>query len=305
MNRLLHTQGQGHFEETEYPEPQLDAKTILVKNIMTGICTSDVAMMMGEFGPLPLHMQGHEGLAQVLSIGSDVRTQVVPGDYVATRGEPAYADRYSVRDGEFVVVPQADPKYIIEPVACAINIVELDLVELLDRSSRKQGAKLLIIGSGFLAYVAYKTLILHDVGYAIDVVGSSNKSVWDKESVNLMTLPGKHYDVIIVLKEQHNYLEQPDIIVNNGLVIDAVGRSISKRESDNLLWCAVKTSRPSPRTPGFIFSMQQAVKWIQNGDICVDSFWTRAYNRNMEWRQAFQDSANRSQNYSRGYIVWQ
>lgn len=305
MNRLLHTQGQGYFEESQYPEPQFDADTILVKNIMTGICTSDVAMMMGEFGPLPLHMQGHEGLAQVISVGSNVNQTVKVGDYVATRGEPAYADRYAVKQGQFVVVPEAHPKYIIEPVACGINIVESEFMEVKGRSITLKNPKLLIIGSGFLAYVVYKTLRLNNTAYQIDVVGSSNQEAWQQENVTLRDQPDSHYEVVIVLKEGIDFLARPEIINENGLLIDAVGRSISKRESENLLWRAVTTSRPSPRKPRFDLCMEQAVEWIQNGDLHVDRFWTRAYNRDTEWRQAFQDSANRPLNYSRGYIVWQ
>ena len=48
-------------------------------------------MMNGKFGPLPLEMQGHEGLGEVLECGKDVK-DVQEGDLVATRGGPAYAD---------------------------------------------------------------------------------------------------------------------------------------------------------------------------------------------------------------------
>ena len=66
------------------------------------------------------------------------------GDFVATRGEPAYADYYNCKDGEFVVVPELDPKYILEPVACGINCVVDDFQD-------RANTKTLILGSGFLA----------------------------------------------------------------------------------------------------------------------------------------------------------
>jgi hypothetical protein len=50
--------------------------------------------------------------------------------------------------------------------------------------------------------------------------------------------------------------------------------------------------------------MKDAAQWIEYGDIKVDMFWTRAYNRDTEWQQAFTDGANRPENYSRGYIKW-
>ena len=302
--KILATQGQGYFYETEYNCPERFDQGIIVKNIMTGVCTSDIAMMRGNFGPLPLDMQGHEGLGKVISVGSDVRTEVTVGDYVATRGEPAYADYYPVREGEFVVVPEANPRYIIEPVACGINIVEGDIAEIEGRSYANDHAKLLIIGSGFLSYVAYKTLKLHQTEYHIDVVGRSNRDIWLQDNVELKSCPGSGYEIVIVLNDHHSFLELPELINDNGLVIDAVGRSISKKESENLLWRAVTTSRPSPRRPFFLDCMEQGVAWIKSGKLDIDKFWSRSYNRTTEWQHAFQDGMNRPPGYSRGYIVW-
>jgi len=301
--RVLATTGQGTFVETDYECPDDFDDGIIVKNIMTGVCTSDIAMMQGNFGPLPLHMQGHEGLGQVVKVGKNVYTEVSVGDFVATRGEPAYADYYPVRDGEFVVVPEANPKYIVEPVACGINVVLGDIAELQGRSFAEDNPRLLILGTGFLAYVAYKTLQLHEVNYTIDVVGQSNADLWAQEGVTLLDAAGQGYDVVIVLKDT-DALETPGIVKANAVVIDAVERAISRKESGNLLWQACTTVRPSPRKELFIECMQLAVEWIRDGKLVVDNFWTQAYNRETEWQQAFADGANRPKDYSRGYIVW-
>lgn len=300
--RVLATTGTGKFEETLF-EFTGDDDSIVVQNVMTGVCTSDIAMMTGDFGPLPLHMQGHEGLGKVISIGKNVYTTVAVGDYVATRGEPAYADYYPVRDGEFVVVPAAHPKYILEPVACGINVILGDLIELEGRFTASDNPKLLILGSGFLAYVAYKTIKLHQVDVDIDVVGSSNRDIWKDEGVELKSKPSTGYEVVVVLKDS-DALEEPSIINTNGLVIDAVGRAVSKKESENLLWKAVTTVRPSPRKALFLECMQLAEKWITDGELNVEKFWTKSYNRDTEWQQAFADGLNRPAGYSRGYIVW-
>ena len=61
---------------------------------------------------------------------------------------------------------------------------------------------------------------------------------------------------------------------------------------------------PSPRTDKFQQCMKDAAYWIENGDIVVDSFWTKSYNRDIEWQQAFTDGVVRPAGYSRGYIVW-
>jgi D-arabinose 1-dehydrogenase-like Zn-dependent alcohol dehydrogenase len=149
--RCLQTTGQGYFEEVDYDKPEPTSTEIEVQAVMTGVCRSDIDMMQGHFQSLPIHMQGHEGLGRVIGIGANI-TDVKFGDYVATRGEPAYADIYNVRKDEYVYVPEAHPRYIVEPVACGINAVDV--------ADCSRQDKILIIGSGFLAWVAYNTLLL-------------------------------------------------------------------------------------------------------------------------------------------------
>ena len=165
MNRILQTVSNGEFTETEYAIPSLTSDEIRVRSVMTGVCRSDIDMMNGDFGPLPLHMQGHEGLGCVIGIGANI-TDVNVGDYVATRGEPAYADYYNVRHREYVPVPEAHPRYILEPVACGINVIHQPLREIAERAG--PGQRLLILGSGFLAWIAYNTIKLNHLDFEID-----------------------------------------------------------------------------------------------------------------------------------------
>jgi D-arabinose 1-dehydrogenase-like Zn-dependent alcohol dehydrogenase len=97
--KLLQTLGTGDFSEVMWTKPEITEDEIEVKAIMTGVCRSDIDMMQGNFGPLPIHMQGHEGIGKVIGIGANIR-DVSFGDFVATRGEPAYADIYNVRAKE-------------------------------------------------------------------------------------------------------------------------------------------------------------------------------------------------------------
>jgi D-arabinose 1-dehydrogenase-like Zn-dependent alcohol dehydrogenase len=297
MTRCLQTAGQGHFEEVVYEKPEPSAFEIEVRAIMTGVCRSDIDMMQGNFGPLPLSMQGHEGLGEITKVGANI-LGVEVGDIVATRGEPAYADYYNVRYDEFVRVPEADPKYILEPVACGINLINQSK-ELIEK---KQGvdSKMLILGSGFLAWVAYHTMRLNGFIYQIDVLGSNNLELWGDR---LLLGTSESYDVVVDVSGK--YLLGSDInLNNNALVIDAVGKTIDKQEAETLLWKACTTVRPSPRNPQFINCMHFAKHWIENGYLEVDSFWTRCYNRNTEWQQAFADGVDRPNGYSRGYIKW-
>ena len=294
--RLLATDGTGKFIETLWEKPKHNDNEISVKALMTGVCRSDIDMMQGTFGPLPLHMQGHEGLAKVCEVGADIKNVKV-GDIVATRGEPAYADYYNVKDGEFVVVPSAEPKYILEPVACGINLIN----QAKDQIEKRQGvnSRMLILGSGFLAWVAYHTIRLTGYFYQIDVVGGSNKDLWGD------LLKDDHsgtYDVIIDLSSKDDIFTMP-IVNNEALIIFGAQKKVTT-DFGTLLWKACTMIFPSPRNPEFINCMHFAKHWIENGYLEVDSFWTRSYNRDMEWQQAFADGVDRPNGYSRGYIKW-
>lgn len=296
MNRCLQTTGKGYFEEVEFEVPPLTENEICVRAVMTGVCRSDIDMMQGEFGPLPLSMQGHEGIGKVIGIGANI-TGVNFGDYVATRGEPAYADIYNVRKNEFVVVPEAHPRYILEPVACGINLINQAKGEI----EKRQGmhSRMLILGSGFLAWIAFHTMRLNGYIYEIDVVGSSNKELWGDK---IQSSTEANYDVVIDLSSKPTVFED-DILRENSLVIFGAQKIVTT-DFSNLLWKACTMVFPSPRNPEFIDCMHFAKHWIENGYLEVDSFWTKSYNRTTEWQQAFADGVDRPNGYSRGYIKW-
>ena len=296
MNRLLATDGQGYFFETEYNITAPSENEIQVQSILTGVCRSDVDMMLGNFGPLPLGMQGHEGLGKVIAVGNNI-TDVQIGDFVATRGEPAYADIYNAKHREYVKVPAADPKYILEPVACGINVIIQPLEQLIARSGKSK--RLLIIGSGFLAWIAYNTLKIKDLEFDIDVVGHSNTELWGDILKSEYT---GEYDVVIDLSS-HNYIFKDSLLNNEALVIFGVQKEITT-DFSNLLWKACTMIFPSPRTEKFYDCMKYAAEWIQKDKLNVDNFWTKGYNRTTHWESAFRDSVNRKPGFSRAYIDW-
>lgn len=293
--KILSTTGQGYFEEQEYTVPEMQPNEIFVRSVMTGVCRSDIEMMVGNFGPLPLYMQGHEGLGQVVEVGKLIKN-VKEGDYVATRGEPAYADYYNVLENNFVVVPEAHPRYILEPVACGINVVDQDFQRIFQKD--KPGSRCLILGSGFLAYVAYMRL-MNSIRMPIDVVGRANKDLWGDK---LQDEPTGKYDVIIDLSSKTDVFDK-NILQDNAMILFGVEKEITTNFS-NLLWKACTMIFPSPRTPYFHTAMARALNMIERGILDVDRFWSKCYNRSTEWQDAFRDGLERPTNYSRGYIVW-
>jgi hypothetical protein len=297
MTRLLYTDGKGQFLETSWGKEPITDDEIEVVTVMTGVCRSDVDMMNGKFPVLPMHMMGHEGIGRVIKVGANI-TDVRRGDYVATRGEPAYADFYTVKKDEYVKIPEPHPRYILEPVACGINVIEQAINEIKDRQGNDK--KLIILGSGFLAYVAYQRLKLLNLNFEVDVLGANNMELWGDK---LLLGTTDSYDVVIDLSGK--YALGTDInLNNNALIIDAVGKAVSQEEAQQQLWKACTSIKPSPRNPNFYQCMKDALWMIEIEHLNVDSFWTKSYARDTEWQQAFIDANNRPEGYSRGFIVW-
>lgn len=295
--RILHTSGTGDFKESVWEKPEPSENEIEVKAVLTGICRSDIEMMLGNFKLLPLHMQGHEGLGQVTKIGANI-TDVAVGDYVATRGEPAYADFYNSKKDEYVRVPYADPKYILEPVACGINIITQPYSQIIKRSGKNN--RCLILGSGFLSWVVFNTIKILNIEFEhIDVVGKHNKELWEDKLLN--TYNGK-YDVVIDLSNRTDVLNTVQLN-NEALLILGVQKTITT-DFENQLWKACTVVFPSPRFEDFQAAMIYAEKFITSNKLIVDNFWSKSYNRSTVWNQAFEDALNRPANYNRGYLKW-
>lgn len=318
MVKMLYTLGNGVFEQARYSPGALDEHDIHVRAVMTGVCRSDIAMMNGDFGPLPIYMQGHEGLAQVMAVGSGV-SEVKPGEYVATRGEPAYADEYHVKPNQWVIVPEADPKWILEPVACGVNCVlqarhAIDTMYAQIRNNTPlsspvepwvvRSPRAVIIGSGFLAKIVLQTFRILYPDISVDVIGSSNEEWFGDNGAPLLADFDGKYDIVVDLKEDDRVFNT-DCINEGALIIMATEKPDGIDTTlGHLLWKAVTMIFPSPRAPTFYQAMLYARDWQIDGKLVLDNFWDRSYNRTTEWQQAFDDANNRVGNYGRGYIQW-
>lgn len=297
MNRLLRTYGHGHFIEESYDMPNVCDDEITVKTLLTGICRSDIDMMNGNFPILPASMQGHEGLGLVIDVGVNLKSAVKVGDIVATRGEPAFADYYNVRINEFVVVPDVNPKYIIEPVACGLNILDQAKHEVMKRVDSNK--RIIIFGSGFLAWVVYNYIKFHNFPNEITIVGNSNINLWG----DLLSKEfGGKFDIVIDLSGRTDILNL-DIYNKESLLILGNQKMLTS-DFSKLLWQACTIIFPSPRHSNFYKCMQDAVSLIEKDYLNVDNFWTKGYNRNTEWQQAFTDSVNRTNGFNRAYLKW-
>ena len=301
MNRLLVTDGNGTFSESEYQCPEVSPMDIRVRSVLCGVCRSDIDMMQGDFATLPHYMSGHEGLGQVTRLGADVKNLAI-GDYVATRGEPAYADYYNVRHQEYIKVPEALPRYILEPVACGINLVNQSI-----KSWPVDYNTIMIVGSGFLAMAAFLTIKQHlSKQPDITVVGSHNADLWASHGVTLQPYLDDHkkFDVVIDLSSSDEVFTTRCFYPGGVLVLGAKKKPSSNITFEMQLWDSITIILPSPRFNQFHYSMKAALTLVSTYPKEFDHFWSIGYDRDTEWKQAFIDGANRPERYSRGYLKW-
>jgi 2-desacetyl-2-hydroxyethyl bacteriochlorophyllide A dehydrogenase len=151
--RLAVLQAPRRLEVVEADVPEINPEDVLVRVVNCGVCASELDMWEGgsdiEFPWFP----GHEVSGVVEGVGEDV-TAFAPGEPVAvwttTRG---FADFVAVR-ADYCVPADGMPLdlALAEPVACAVNAVELARVSL--------GDDLVIIGAGFMGNLVQKLLTL-------------------------------------------------------------------------------------------------------------------------------------------------
>lgn len=305
--KLLHTTGNRDIIESIWDKPEPSKDEIEVRAVMTGVCSSDVAMYDGKFTTLPKEIQGHEGLGMVTKVGSLVEANmgIKEGDMVATRGEPGFADYYNAKMGTFVKVPnKADPKYILEPVACGINVANA----VYNHSENKEQT-IAIIGTGFLARVTHYAL--KRSGYKnFYVYGKAYPEYWDKQNVTQIKHTGFHlqmpaditaFDAFIDFSDRAQYITS-NYVNPNGIFVMAAEKQVDNLDFSKYLWDNITIKCPSPRDPSFIDSMRYARECIKSGSLDVSDMWEKAYNRDNA-KTAFENKLNGTDK-GRTYLLW-
>jgi L-iditol 2-dehydrogenase len=139
--------GPRQFEVVEEEVPQIARDEVLVRSSACGVCASELDMWEGRgSSPFPL-VPGHEVSGVVVRVGEAVRG-IAQGDPVAVwatgRG---YAEYVAVKAEYCRPAAGVDPdEALAEPLACAVNAVELADVRL--------GDDVVIIGAGFMGNLA-------------------------------------------------------------------------------------------------------------------------------------------------------
>jgi threonine dehydrogenase-like Zn-dependent dehydrogenase len=141
------------FELVEVDEPAIEPDQVLVDVVACGVCASELDMWTGDAGrDFPIY-PGHEVSGIVRRLGDEV-TGLEPGQpvgcWVTERG---FGESVAVRAEH--CLPAGDvplPLALAEPLACAVNAVEIADVRL--------GDDVLIVGGGFMGALVLKLVDL-------------------------------------------------------------------------------------------------------------------------------------------------
>jgi 2-desacetyl-2-hydroxyethyl bacteriochlorophyllide A dehydrogenase len=142
-------QGPRAFELAEEPVPQIAADEVLVRVAYCGVCTSELDMWTGEAGDVFPRRPGHEVSGVVEAAGAQA-TQFKPGDRVGVWATSRGFSEYVAVKAEYCL-PAGDVPLdlaLAEPLACAVNTVELANISLAD--------DVVIVGAGFMGNLVQK-----------------------------------------------------------------------------------------------------------------------------------------------------
>jgi len=146
--------GPKEFEFQEEPLPALLPDEVLVQVAACGVCTSELDMWEGKAGgQMYPRYPGHEVSGVVADVGKDVE-ELAPGDRVAVWAPGRGFAEYVIVKSKYCF-PAGDLPLdlaLAEPLACAVNTVELANVSLSD--------DVVIIGAGFMGNLVQKLVAM-------------------------------------------------------------------------------------------------------------------------------------------------
>ncbi len=300
---LLHSFGDNTIEKYEHELPEMQDNEMLVKTIYTGICRSDIDQYTGKIS-VPFGHFGHESVGQIVKVGKSVQN-FCEGDFIASRNDPAFSDYFYADEQNTVLIPEASPKYIIEPVACSVNIAQAAI-------ANAENTDFLFVGSGYVSNIAAQYLKYANPNANIYVIGSHNVNEWNRINATFTSFEElieaeKTFANIIELSGNANNYELLSSVADVSARI-CLAASFDKPISTNFwnpLWNNLTYHFPSPRTKNFIDCMQQSKQLIESNDLLVDWAWTHEY-AVTDFKQAFNESVKRNseKRFVRSYLKW-
>ena len=161
--RVVEIVGARTSRVVEAPEPEPGPGDVLVRTLASGVCASERPVWTGHDGGRPTRI-GHELSGEVVGWGRDVHGWRV-GDRVTGFAHPAFAELVAVPSRDLEPVPANVPSWAAlgEPLAC--------VVEAVSRSGIQEGARVAVVGMGFMGLVAAQVVRAAGAGevLALDV----------------------------------------------------------------------------------------------------------------------------------------
>lgn len=293
---ILDSHGRGCLGYYKFDKKDPTDDEIEIKTKFCGICRSDIAVYAGWEDHMPFGHFGHEGMGTVTKVGKNIKN-IKEGDFVATISDPAYSSYYNAKEHEFVKIPELNPKYILQPVACAINILDKTIIN-------SKSEKILMFGTGFMSMIIGQ--YCKNANINLTIVGSAHKEKWANIGYKLNSyndIKDKKYPIVIDLSSKaktfdlmSNLTEVEGLIVMASTPFSPVTTNFFKNS-----WNCHNFIFPSPRNSDFKTIMENTVKLIESEYIRPKKLWTKGYSFNSAL-QGFEDGKTRSKDYIRGFI---
>ncbi len=152
--------GPGRWEIADEPVPQPGPNEAVVEVHACGVCTYDLHVLRSS-DTYPLRL-GHEPSGVVAAVGPEV-TGFAPGDRVTGRLYPSFAEYVLARSEDLVTLPDSVPFHegLGEPLAV--------LVEAERRSKVELGAKVAVVGLGFMGLAFTRLLRLRGASLIVGI----------------------------------------------------------------------------------------------------------------------------------------
>ncbi|TVR29218.1 MAG: hypothetical protein EA404_15355 [Spirochaetaceae bacterium] len=309
------------IRQVDVPDPGPHQVRVQVQ--ACGVCTWDLFIYSGgfqSFREFPFYF-GHEGIGIVEKLGPGV-SRVAVGDRVALResavigaeGTGHMAEYALQSEAEVVPLPhdgKPDEHWMIEPVACCVNAVDLARI--------RAGARVALVGSGFMGSIILQLLALSPVsnisvfdlrpeslGYARSLPGSAPIDVYDLGTKpDLADLPGSFDVVIETAAVEQAFLLANSLVRSGGtfVVFSWQHHPFSFDFGDwHVRGISVLNASPAAAAD-FTGCFYQSVPLLQSGRIDLAPLVTHVAPPEQA-QELFRDGLSKDNGYIKGIIRW-
>lgn len=228
--------GPGRVEVVDLPYPECGPDEAIVRNLMTGICGSDIFAWQ-KHGPTSRiwvdEEFGHEGIAEVVQLGKDV-TGLAVGDRVFVNTDRAFRDKRRVSAAgafsNYLRIPQCEVGYSLLPIDQDLPLRAAVLFEPFVIATRgvrvlepKPGDHAVVFGAGIIGMTSAIMLKWYGCDKVM-VVDLSDFRLENARALGFLTCNSAREDLVERAKAEFGESPgYPAIKCGARLYVDAVG----------------------------------------------------------------------------------